>query len=178
MTYFTSDQHFGHFNIIRLCGRPFESLEAMNETMIEKWNAKVHRDDTVYVLGDLFFRNKDPLPILKRLKGKKHLIIGNHDKSWMRNNFIEDYFESSQLMKVVSVDGVCLTLCHYPMMSYPSGRDGFMVYGHIHGNTNMEFWPLIRSRAEMLNAGVEVNDYAPVSLEEMIENNRRFKESH
>ena len=30
MTYFTSDQHFGHFNIIRLSHRPFASLDEMN----------------------------------------------------------------------------------------------------------------------------------------------------
>ena len=34
MTYFTADQHFGHFNIIRLSHRPFASLEEMNESMI------------------------------------------------------------------------------------------------------------------------------------------------
>lgn len=41
MTYFTSDQHFGHFNIIRLCNRPFASLAEMNATMLERWKAKV-----------------------------------------------------------------------------------------------------------------------------------------
>lgn len=178
MTYFTCDQHFGHYNIIRLCERPFDSLHEMDETMVERWNAKVGDGDTVYVLGDLFFRARNPLMVLSRLKGNKHLIVGNHDHTWMKNVNVREYFESVELMKEVCVDGVRLTLCHYPMMSYPNGRRGYMIYGHIHGNTNMEFWPLIRARTEMLNAGVEVNGYAPISLGEMIENNRRFKSEH
>ena len=47
MTYFTADQHFGHFNIIRLSHRPFASLDEMNEAMIAKWNAKVKPGDAV-----------------------------------------------------------------------------------------------------------------------------------
>ena len=30
----------------------------------------------------------------------------------------------------------------------------------------------------MLNAGVDVNDYRPVTFEEMVENNRKFKVAH
>ena len=41
MTFFTADQHFGHFNIMRLSKRPFASLDEMNETMIARWNDKV-----------------------------------------------------------------------------------------------------------------------------------------
>ncbi|MGN0888723.1 MAG: hypothetical protein ACI4UY_07570 [Kiritimatiellia bacterium] len=44
MTFFTSDQHFGHFNIIRLCSRPFGTVEEMDEALLSKWNAKVKTD--------------------------------------------------------------------------------------------------------------------------------------
>jgi hypothetical protein len=37
MTFFTSDQHLGHRNIIRLCSRPFASIEEMDETLISRW---------------------------------------------------------------------------------------------------------------------------------------------
>lgn len=53
-----------------------------------------------------------------------------------------------------------------------------MVYGHIHNNTNADYWPLIAARSQMLNAGVDINGFAPVTLDEMIEYNRRFKEGH
>ena len=64
MTYFTSDQHFGHYNIIRLCGRPFKTQEEMDEILLSKWNAKVKDNDTVFILGDLFFSAAKVEPIL------------------------------------------------------------------------------------------------------------------
>ena len=57
MLYFIGDPHFGHANIIRLCGRPFEDVESMDREMIRLWNARVRPEDTVWILGDLFFRH-------------------------------------------------------------------------------------------------------------------------
>ena len=58
MIYFTSDLHLGHANIIRHCNRPFSSVEEMDETLIRNWAKRVKANDTVYVLGDLMFRNQ------------------------------------------------------------------------------------------------------------------------
>ena len=33
--FFTSDLHFNHFNICRLCERPFSNREEMNNTLID-----------------------------------------------------------------------------------------------------------------------------------------------
>ena len=178
MTYFTSDQHFGHFNVIRLSHRPFASLEEMNESMIARWNAKVHDEDTVYVLGDLFFRAATVEPILQRLKGRKHLVLGNHDHSWTAKVKMSDYFESVQTLKEIAMDGIPATLCHYPMLSYPKARCGYMIYGHIHNNTGDDYWPLIMRRARMLNAGVDVNGFAPVTCGELLANNVEFRRRH
>ena len=51
-----------------------------------------------------------------------------------------------------------------------------MIYAHIHNNTNADYWPLIRTNSLMLNAGVDINGFAPVTLDELIVNNRTFKE--
>lgn len=51
-TFFTSDTHFNHANIIRLCDRPFKNIEQMNETLIANWNQVIRPDDTIFHLGD------------------------------------------------------------------------------------------------------------------------------
>ena len=178
MTFFTSDQHFGHFNIIRLCQRPFATAEEMDAAMLAKWNARVGDDDTVSVLGVLFFRSATVEPILGALRGRKHLVVGNHDHSWMGRVRMGDYFESVQTVAEISVEGRIMTLCHYPMLSYPQARRGYMVYGHIHNNVRDDYWPLIARRSRMLNAGVDVNGFEPVTFDEMVENNRVFVANH
>lgn len=178
MTFFTSDLHFGHINIIRLCNRPFETQEEMDAALLSNWNAKVGVNDTVYILGDLFFRAVTIEPILRALHGRKHLILGNHDSSWTSKVNLSDYFESVQTVKEIMLDGTPLTLCHYPMLCYPNERRGYMIYGHLHNNVATDYWPLIARRPRMLNAGVDVNGFAPATFEELLVNNRVFIEEH
>lgn len=179
MFYFTSDLHLGHRNILRLCNRPFSSIEEMDEVLMDNWNQKVHRDDTVYIMGDLMFRNEKPAEwYLDRLKGKKHLFVGNHDGRWMKTVDLNKYFESVSMMGTFSDGQHKITGCHYPMMTWPSvGKNGYMVFGHIHANTDAAYWPLISASTQMLNAGVDINGFAPVSFEEMEVNNELFKAS-
>ena len=56
MTYFTSDLHLGHENIIRFSNRPFSTLDEMNRTLVDNWNSRVTERDDVFVLGDMFYR--------------------------------------------------------------------------------------------------------------------------
>ena len=175
MIYFTADQHFGHANIVKMCNRPFENIEAMNETLIRTWNERVRGDDTIYIVGDLFFRCKDPESILKQLKGKKRLIVGNHDSSWMGKVQLDQYFSSIDNYLEISDGEHALTLCHYPLMTWKHPLKSYMIHGHIHANTHMDYWPLLRCRDNVLNAGVDVNDFRPVTFDELLENNRRLK---
>ena len=178
MTFFTADQHFGHFNIMRLSKRPFASLDEMNETLIARWNAKVRDEDMVYILGDLFFRAATVEPALQRLKGRKHLVLGNHDHTWTSKVRLADHFESVQNICEIKIGDKPATLCHYPMLSYPQARRGYMIYGHIHNNTGDDYWPLIMRRGRMLNAGVDVNNFAPVTFDELLANNASFRQQH
>lgn len=180
MIYYTADLHLGHGNVIRHCARPFVNADEMDAVILRNWNDKVHRNDTVYVIGDFLFRAKRPVDeYLSELKGKKHLIIGNHDRFWMKKVDLSARFESVSPMMFITDSARSATLCHYPMMSWPGMSRGFyMIYGHIHNNTNADYWPLIAARDQMLNAGVDINGFAPVTLDELIENNRRFKEEY
>ena len=64
---------------------------------------------------------------------------------------------------------------NYPMMSWPHIMRCYMVFGHIHGNTDADYWPLIQANERMLNAGVDVNHFEPVTFEEMEANNLLYK---
>lgn len=174
--YFIADPHFGHENILKMCCRPFESIDEMNEAMIAAWNERVTGSDTVFIVGDLFFRCADPEAILQRLKGKKRLIVGNHDSSWMNKVDLSRYFVSVDSFLEIT-DGVrAITLCHYPLLTWKHKLRTWMIHGHIHNDTTSDYFPLIAIRERVLNAGADINGFRPVTFDELLENNNRFKE--
>lgn len=77
MIYFTSDMHLGHKAVIRMQNRPFENVEEMNRILIDNYNSVVHKDDTVYILGDICYRISvdSANDLIASLKGKKYLMI-------------------------------------------------------------------------------------------------------
>jgi calcineurin-like phosphoesterase family protein len=166
-----------HANIIRHCKRPFSSVAEMDEIMLDKWNCRIGQRDTVYILGDLFFRNAVPSDeFLKRMNGEKHLIVGNHDKDWMKRTDLSTFFESVTHMIEISDGAHKLTLCHYPMMTWNGiAKGSYMIHGHIHNNTEAEYFSLVCSMPNLLNAGVDINGYQPVTFKELLENNEKFK---
>jgi len=178
MIFYIADVHFGHYNIIRFCHRPFTSVEEMDAALIKNWNAKVGSNDTVYIIGDLFTRFcKDPATILNQLKGKKRLILGNHEPDWINKVDLNKYFVSVERMSVFGNGSCKVTACHYPMLSF---EGDYLIYGHIHNHTDERItdkpmWDYIMTRDNMLNAGVEINNYEPVTFNELLENNRIFK---
>lgn len=175
MLYFIADTHFGHNNSIRLCNRPFSSADEMDEAMIAAWNSRISGNDTVYILGDMFYRSNDTESILKRLRGRKRLLIGNHDGSWMRGLDAARYFISMDSFLEITDGKHALTLCHYPLLTWKHAMKSYMIHGHIHNNTSADYWPLLASRSNVLNAGVDINGYMPVTFDELMENNQRFK---
>ncbi|MBQ9368078.1 MAG: metallophosphoesterase [Victivallales bacterium] len=177
MIFFISDTHFGHAAIIHLCKRPFESVEEMDETLVSNRNSRVGDGDTVYFLGDLFFRAsaEHVREVLASLKGKKHLIIGNHDHTWMTPELLETHFLTVSHFLDISTGGHHFLMCHYPIMEWGGKHTTLMLHGHIHGNRNQDYWPLLQKRERVLNASVEINGYAPVTFEELVANNIRQK---
>lgn len=176
MYYYIADPHFGHENILSMCQRPFDSIADMNASIIAAWNQRVTGQDTVFILGDLFFRCADPESILQQLKGRKRLIIGNHDTSWMGRVDLDRYFVSVDNFLEIS-DGVrAITLCHYPLLTWKHKLRTYMIHGHIHNDTSSDYFPLLAIRERVLNAGVDINGFRPVTFEELMENNQTFKE--
>jgi calcineurin-like phosphoesterase family protein len=173
MVYFTSDLHFGHGNIIKHCTRPFKDADEMDAVLIKNWQARVADGDTVYILGDMFFRSSyGHAAVLEQLKGTKHLIIGNHDKNWMNRVDLPRFFASVQQALKITHDGKKLFLCHCPVLEFNAD---YLVHGHIHNNRSDENWPKFKALENVLNAGVEINGYMPVTFEELAANNRLFR---
>lgn len=177
MIFFTADLHLGHANIIKHCNRPFSSVEEMDEYLICMWNSRVRSDDIVYILGDLIFRStKSPKSYLDRLNGKKHLILGNHDTKWIKKVDLTKYFTTVEYFLEISDGQHQITLCHYPLMSWNQMmRGSYMIHGHIHNSRNGDYFPLLQHRTNMLNAGVEINNFQPATFDELIRNNKVFK---
>ena len=114
--------------------------------------------------------------ILEQLNGKKHLLIGNHDKGWLsktNDSELLKYFETlPSYMNIIYDSGRKIGLCHYPIVSFP----GTIIHGHIHNNRNeQDGWEFIKNNPNILNASVEVNGYTPVTLSQLIYNNTIFK---
>lgn len=127
-TWFISDTHFGHKNIIEYEkeSRPFDTVEEMNECIVDRWNSVVRDNDIVLHLGDFCFGQKN-LEIAKRLNGKKRLVLGNHD-TYPSASYLESF---EKLYGMVYWKGCVLS--HMPVHSNGLGSRWFLnVHGHLH----------------------------------------------
>lgn len=134
MNFYISDLHLGHKNILSLDERNFETLEDMHATIINNWNSVVKDTDTVYIIGDLAWKNAVGIDVLNRLTGNKVLILGNHDKI---NNEIRKAFIEVTNTKIItdSENGITqqLILSHYPIAHwYNQFKGSILIYGHVH----------------------------------------------
>ena len=180
MNFYISDLHLGHSNIIRLNNRPFKDAIEMETTIINNWNNRVREDDNVYIIGDFCYKSaQSPEYYLKQLKGNKYLITGNHDRHLLNNPDIKKYFKQITPILFIKDNDKSVILCHYPMIEWDGMyRDTWHIYGHIHNNTNDTYEILTKYRLKALNAGVDVNNFMPVSFEELIVNNKNFQKAN
>lgn len=177
MNLYISDLHFGHKNVILFDHRPFADIEEMDNVLIRLWNSRVSADDDVYIVGDFCYRSdKSPDWYLKKLRGHKHLIIGNHDSVTLECEQALKYLESVDKMLHVTDGDRQIHLCHFPMAEWYGSRHGsWHIYGHIHGNKG-DVYEFMKTRERALNAAACINNYTPASINELIRNNRAFQE--
>ena len=123
MILFASDLHFGHKNIVDLCKRPFVDVDEMDAVLIERWNRKVKKNDIVYLTGDVVWDKKKVAYYMEQLSGKKILVAGNHDSTWIKREECQKYFEEIVPYLEVHLNGHPITMCHYPMLEWRSSRE-------------------------------------------------------
>jgi calcineurin-like phosphoesterase family protein len=178
-TFYTADQHLGHTNILTYCNRPWSSADEMNEGLLERWNAVVKPEDTVWVLGDWCMgKFAETIELTVLFNGTKHLVTGNHDRCWAGNaktkaasrgienatqRYLDAGFASVHQHVVFLEDGTLL--CHFPYQDVdrhenkfadyqPYDRGAWLYHGHVH-----DTW---KTRGRMVNVGCDVWNFAPV----------------
>lgn len=160
-----SDHHFGHANILTFVNedgsrvRDFESVEQMDETMVENHNRVVSPKDKVYFLGDVAFHNRT-LANVARLNGEKILIKGNHDleKISAYEKYFKDVRGSHQLDKFI--------LTHIPIHRDSLSRWTANVHGHLH---TKQVQLNGHNDPKYLNVSMEQINFTPIALENVVQ---------
>ena len=183
MKYYISDYHLGHFNALNFDDRPFSTVEEQTETIVDKWNNFITARDDVYLLGDIFWNNELLVPVLERLAGRKHLILGNHDR--VTNSYKYFFYSIDTMLKIKDM-GIYVTLCHYPIAHWEGADCGWIhLYGHIHAGRDC--LPYLKYKRERIESGLPYNsynvgcmlpymDYQPRPLDYIIEKANQWEE--
>lgn len=171
--FFTSDTHFGDENAMRLSGRPFSSVQEMDDELIRRWNETVPEDSTVFHLGDFGFgKYKRGIEILHSLNGRIYLVLGNHDQQTLCRGHVSQFVRVSQQM-ILNVAGQKILLNHCPMLFFPNETEGmWQLFGHVHSGPLSRGSDLVRMKylfPTQYDVGVENNNFRPVSFLEVFE---------
>ena len=134
MKRYISDYHIVHSNALKFDSIPFSSLDEMHERIILNWNNTVNDGDEVYILGDFAWKNDAGLEVLKQLKGRKYLILGNHDRL---NAELTGQFVWVKEMEIVRDGENHVVLCHYPIAHWRNADYGYI---HLYGYTAISIW--------------------------------------
>lgn len=184
--WFSADHHFNHKNIIRFAGRPHTSLWHMNSDMVRRHNAVVAPDEVFMQCGDLALGDfEEALEFASQLNGIKYIKPGNHERVSVAMRQRPGSFERFTAMyeaagftvlpevgaTTIELDGQLFDVSHYPHVGDHTERDRHvalrpedtgrpLIHGHIH--------TLRKTSGRMFNVGVDVNDFTPVSSDEIL----------
>ena len=183
--WFSSDRHFNHKRIIEFCDRPFQSLGHMNIEMVRRHNALVAPDDIYIDTGDLALGDfQEALGFAAMLNGIKYIVPGNHDRTSQAFNGGKDAdryrhrYEDAGFTVLpesgvtVDIAGTRFAVCHYPYFGDHTEKDRHVALRPqdeglplLHGHKHKEGG---RINGRMFNVGVDVNDFTPVSQEQVL----------
>lgn len=148
----------GHANIIKFCGRPFNSLEEMDNTIIKNFNSRIKDNDTIFHIGDFCFKIVEGLTAsdyISRLKGRHIFINGNHDNKG--RNGLKTHI--SKIYLHMGRKDICLV--HKP--NHADLDVPLNLVGHVH-----EKWKIkLVGNSILVNVGVDVWSYRPITFNEI-----------
>lgn len=163
-SWFTSDSHFGHENIIKYVKRPFANANEADEFMIQEWNKRVKPEDTIYHNGDFCLGVPDKFKysqnIIRRLNGNIEFLMGNHDpENWLSKN-VNPGFRSIGQYREIKVNGQSIVLFHYALRTWRHDLRGtWHLYGHSHA--------ALPGYGKSFDVGVDAWKFSPVHFDEI-----------
>ena len=159
-TYVFSDPHFYSENIIKNCHRPFAVIYEMNKTLIYNYNMIIKKHDVCYWLGDVMYgATKDKVfNILSRMRGRKYLIMGNHDRNHSETWWLSCGFDKVFSHPIYDAENYIL-LSHEPLPEFGNNPPIVNYHGHIH----IQDYDFL-DHQQCINVSVEKTGYKPVLL--------------
>jgi len=155
----SADYHLGHEGIIASCGRPWKNAHAMEKAIVSNHNSVIGDDDDLYLAGDLSLATKSHRGslenMIRKLKGRIHLILGNHDirdpRFWSELGIWSIHYPYLEVDEFVIV--------HDPALSAVDRKRPF-ICGHVH--------ELFTFKKNVYNAGIDVAEgYKPIPLNDI-----------
>jgi calcineurin-like phosphoesterase family protein len=185
--FFTSDTHYGHSNICRATTnwtdadnvtRDFNSLEDMNNTIVNNINETVGENDVLIHLGDWSFGGFDNIAEFRnRIVCKNiHLVLGNHDHHIDRNkdniqrlftsvnHYINLDIRRPSIVNKGQMDKFKFVLMHFPIASWDGMKDKVIhLHGHVHLPNHLRV-----ADGRAMDVGVDGNFLKPIDLDEVL----------
>lgn len=169
--FFTSDSHFTHFNVAKLCNRPYSSRSEMNQCLIDNWNNVVPEDGIVIHCGDFMLSHKigfkEYSKYINKLNGTIYLTRGNHDRIDLGN------YDNKLIVNdcmYIQVEKTLIYAQHYPCLAF---NGDIQVFGHIHTLSDGKVHGLDSDVPDKLkfnqyDVGVDQNNYTPINYNQLI----------
>ena len=120
-TWIISDTHFYHDKLVEKGGRD----AAFEARIVHNWQRKVAEEDLVIHLGDVSWAND---LVVNRLRGRKILVRGNHDKK-SDAYYMQHGFDFSCHSFTMNYGGWRILFSHKPIENH--GYD-LNIHGHLH----------------------------------------------
>jgi len=157
--FLTADSHFSHPFMAKSRGL---DIPYMDKLILDTWNSQIKRGDEVYILGDFAFGKNDEVRRLRsKIKGKLHLILGNHD---YKNNIqrLTDCFTSMRDLMTLNYKKQKIILCHYCMDTFEASHyDSYHCFGHSHCHYSPS--------GKRMDVGVDGNNYRLWPLDDILD---------
>ena len=168
MIYYTGDLHIGTRDLIYLECRPFNGNNEQNAVLTQNFS-KLTEKDELYILGDVMFSTGyQNLKVLRAIKARKHLIIGNHDEGVLASLKAAKVFDTIRERAMITDNGRLVFLSHYPHAEWPRMyRGAYHLFAHIHDTDNAA-QRFMTSLPNAFNVGCMLHDYHAVTLDELI----------